>query len=269
MTYQLLRGNCLDILPTLTGQVDAIITDLPYGTTACHWDAVIPFAPMWEQVRRLLKPRGAFVTTASQPFTSKLIMSNLDWFKYEWIWHKTISANFMNAKNKPLAKHENIVVFSDGKTANGNENNMTYNPQYLERTNRKWKRPRKYSSEHNFLRPSHLLERIIEYSGYPESVIFFENGNNFNDHPTQKPVALYEYLIKTYTNPGETVLDFTMGSGTTGVACVQTGRNFIGIEMDADYFKIAQRRIEAAQPPLFVEQPTAYPVETVSQAAMI
>jgi site-specific DNA-methyltransferase (adenine-specific) len=251
---QLFQGDCLEILPTLPAQsVEAIITDLPYGTTQCAWDAVIPFEPMWEQVRRILKPHGAFVTSASQPFTSKLIASNWEWFKYCWVWEKSLAANFMNAKNKPLALHEDVVVFSDGTTANGSPKRMTYNPQGIRRVNKSWSRPQKYPTEHNFVRESHKLERIIEFENYPGSVIRFSNGNNGNDHPTQKPVALYEYLVLTYTNPGETVMDFCMGSGTTGVACVKTGRNFIGIEQRADYFAIAQKRIAAAQsqPALF------------------
>lgn len=253
---ELLLGDCLEILPTLPAQsVEAIITDLPYGTTACKWDAVIPFAPMWAQIKRILKPRGVFVTTASQPFTTALIASNMDWFKYCCVWEKTLAANFMNAKNKPLALHEDIVVFSGGTTANGSPNRMTYNPQGIKRINQLWKRPRKYPSEHNFVRESHQLERIIEFGGYPGSIIGFANGNNESDHPTQKPVALYEYLVLTYTNPGATVLDFCFGSCTTGLACVKTGRNFIGIEKEPQYYEIGQRRVKEAQmqPALFTD----------------
>lgn len=248
MTVEIILGDCLEVMPTLPAQsVDAIITDLPYGTTACSWDTVIPFEPMWREVKRVLKPRGVFVTTASQPFTTALISSNMDWFKYCWVWEKTVAANFMNAKNKPLAIHEDVLVFSEGTVANGSPYRMTYNPQGLRRTNIPWKRPAKYRSEHNFVRESHKLERVIEFSGYPGTIIRFANGNNDNDHPTQKPVALYEYLILTYTNPGETVMDFCCGSGTTGVASILTGRNFIGVEKREDYYQIAQRRMREAQ----------------------
>jgi len=247
MSYELFCGDCLEILPTLTGQVDAIITDLPYGTTACHWDVVIPFAPMWVQVRRLLKPRGAFVTTASQPFTSKLIMSNLECFRQELIWDKIMTSTIATAKIQHLRSHENIVIFYDSQT--------TYNPQLGSAS----KPFGKLTATTSIITGSFSKNRGGGI-GYPKSIIRLPRPNNLTDggfHPTQKPIALYEYLVKTYTNPGDTVLDFTMGSGTTGVACIQTGRNFIGVEMDAEYFSIAQRRIQAAQPPLFVEQPPA------------
>lgn len=254
----LLQGDCLEILPTLAAQsVDAIITDLPYGTTACKWDEVIPFAPMWEQVKRVLKPRGAFVTTASQPFTSRLINSNLEWFKHEWVWLKTRGSGFINCKNRPIAIHENICVFSPGTTANCSPRQITYNPQGLIYAPYHKKRLKPMTAKADgFLgyRPSHVSEYDVEFINYPNSVIEIGNPNDANDHPTQKPVALYEYLIRTYTNEGDTVLDFTMGSGTTGVAAINTGRHFIGIELDANYFAIAQRRIEDAQAqPLLLE----------------
>jgi DNA modification methylase len=229
-------GDCLEILPTLADKcADAIITDLPYGTTACSWDVVIPFAPMWEQVKRLCK--GAFVTTASQPFTSLLVASNLNWFKYEWIWRKTNAGDFMTAKIRPRKKHENVVVFS--------KNGHTYNPQ-MEQGKPYIDKPRKRS---NRIVDSTMPNLGIVNNGtrYPDSVQLFSNGNNAIVHPTQKPVALYEYLIKTYTNPGDTVLDFCMGSGTTIVAAIKTGRNAIGIEKRPDYFEIAQRRVNEAQ----------------------
>jgi site-specific DNA-methyltransferase (adenine-specific) len=228
------------------GSVDAIIADLPYGTTACAWDTVIPFGPLWEAFRHVMKPKAAAVLFGSQPFTSALVMSNPGWFKYTIVWKKSLAANFFNAKNKPLCLHEDVCVFSDGTTANGSERRMTYNPQGLVKTDRVWTRPSKYPSEHGFVRKSHLLKRVIEFSGYPGSVLEYSNGNNENKHPTQKPVALLEYLVKTYTNPGDTVLDCTMGSGTTGVACMHAGRNFIGIELDPGYFAIAQARIAKA-----------------------
>lgn len=246
MTVTLYQGDCLEILKTLpAGSVDAIITDLPYGTTACSWDEVIPFAPMWEQVKRLLKPRGAFVTTASQPFTSKLVMSNAEWFKYALVWRKSSGAGHLNAKNAPIKMHEDIAVFSDGATANRSIRNMTYNPQGLQVVNRTRIQPPQ-SNDVIGTRPSRSRGYIQEWGNYPVTVLSFPNDWDTH-HPTQKPVALYDYLIRTYTNAGDTVLDFTMGSGTTGVAAVKTGRNFIGMEIDPTYFAIAQRRIEEAQ----------------------
>ena len=254
---QLYHGDCLDILPTLpAGSVDAIITDLPYGTTACKWDTIIPFDNLWRVVRHVLKPKGAFVTTASQPFTSALVMSNPEMFKYCLVWEKTKPSNFLNAKNKPMPKHEDVIVFSCGTTANKSENKMTYNPQM--ESGKPYKKFQKTDPRVGYVdagnRTPYLgVTNVNTGTRYPTSVISFSNGNNFSEHPTQKPVALYEYLIRTYTNEGETVLDMTMGSGTTGVAAIQTGREFIGIEKDAEYFAIAERRIANAQPPLISE----------------
>lgn len=222
------------------GSVDLILADPPYGTTACKWDSVIPLEPMWEQLKRVIKPSGAIVMTASQPFTTVLISSNMDMFKYEIIYEKTNPKGFYNSKSRPLTSHENIVVFSKGKT--------TFNPQ-------KWKIPEAMRTK----RKSQTLKNAGECYGNgviqrklddgtrnPTSVVSFSNrvGKNENHHPTQKPVALMEYLIKTYTNEGETVLDFAAGSFTTGVACVNTNRNFIGIERDDYYFDIGVNRIK-------------------------
>ena len=235
MTSKLYHGDCLEIMPTLeAGSIDAIITDLPYGTTACKWDVVIPFAPMWEQVKRLLKPRGAFVTTASQPFTSALVMSNPKWFKYEWIWQKEQGTGFQLAKYRPMIEHENVVVFGD--------NSINYNPQMvvMDKPQTQKRKSNNGSSDSSHLK--YADERISIYTERsPTSIKRFVRDRG--DHPTQKPVALYEYLIKTYTNEGDTVLDFVMGSGTTGIACKNTGRNFIGIEKDDKYFTIAEARI--------------------------
>jgi len=217
--------------------VDAIITDLPYGTTQLQWDTVIPFVPMWAQAKRVLKPRGVFVTASSQPFTSRLIMSNFDWFRYCLVWEKSISAGYLDANHKPLKAHEDIVIFcAAGRT--------TYNPQMETGT--------PYHKLKQANRSAHYRNMnggVTENSGtrFPRSVVRFSNKNNFNVHPTQKPVELYEYLIRTYTNNGDTVLDITAGSGTTGVACVKTGRNFVGCEIDAGYFAMAERRLEDAQ----------------------
>ena len=242
--FDLRYGDCLEEMRRVPdGSVDLVLTDPPYGTTACKWDSIIPLEPMWLQLKRIIKPNGAIVMTASQPSTTTLIASNMKMFKYCWVWEKTVSANFMNAKNRPLTKHEDIVVFSGGTTSNGSKRNMPYFPQDLIEVNQNHSRPRKYPSEHRFVRKSHKLTRVIKYSNYPSSIQKFNNGNNKSAHPTQKPIALMEYLIKTYTNEGEMVLDFTMGSGTTGVACANLKRRFIGIELDGKYFGIAAGRI--------------------------
>jgi len=240
--YTLYHGDCLDILPTLAAQsIHAIITDLPYGTTQCKWDTIIPFPDLWRAVKHVLKPRGAFVTTASQPFTSLLICSNLDWFKYEWIWEKSRKTGFLDVKDRPLKGHENIVVFSNGQA--------TFTPQMT--------KGKEHSRGGASTGPAQVYGKFADRKTtgsdeyYPHSVLYFPVVQ-IPDHSTEKPVALYQYLIRTYTNPGETVLDLTMGSGTTGVAAIQTGRRFIGIEKDLQYFNVAERRIANAQPPLFV-----------------
>lgn len=239
----LICGDCLEVLPMLEDKVEAIITDLPYGTTACSWDEIIPFAPMWAQVKRLLKPRGAFVTTASQPFTSKLIMSNLDWFKYEWIWKKDKSSGHLDAQRKPLKAHENIAVFS----RNGNSI-YNYQLSLKPKINIRPLSIRKNTAVYRSF-DSQAKRLISKDKSFPSSVINFNKPNIGEQgfHPTQKPEALYRYLILTYTNPGDTVMDFVFGSGTTGVACVQTGRRFIGIEISEDYYNIAVKRIKTAQ----------------------
>jgi site-specific DNA-methyltransferase (adenine-specific) len=260
MTVQLFQGDCLEVMPSIPDQsIDAIITDLPYGTTECKWDDIIPLDPMWKEVKRLLKPRGAFVTTSSQPFTSKLVMSNLAWFKYEWIWSKTMPTGFINSKNAPLKAHENILIFSPGTTANRSTNRMTYNMQMWE--GKPYKKVRRMDCRTGVWGGGHRKPfedgSTHESKGerFPISCIEFSNGNHNNNHPTQKPVALYEYLIKTYTNPGETVLDICFGSCTTGEACIKTGRNFIGIEKNPGYFGMGEARIQKVQmqPVMFSE----------------
>jgi site-specific DNA-methyltransferase (adenine-specific) len=251
--YKLYKGDCLEIMPQLeAGSVDAIITDLPYGTTACEWDSIIPLDEMWKQVKRVLKVNGVFVTTASQPFTSVLINSNLVMFKYDWKWNKKYHSNPFLSDKQPLRKVEEVCVFCEGVE--------TYNPQMIKRP-KEWMRDKpsfahkngeifgskgvKHSNSSNeFMYPSNLLEISIDNPNARDT-----------QHPTQKPVALYEYLIRTYTNPNELILDICMGSGTTGVAAVQTGREFIGIEKERKYFVIAEKRIGSAHPPLFTEQP--------------
>lgn len=249
MNYQLHHGDCLEIMPTLPPQsVDAIVCDPPYGTTACAWDSVIPFAPMWECIRHVIKPRAAVVLFGSQPFTSALVMSNPKWFKYCWVWEKSLVGDVMNAKNKPMKKHEDIAIFSDGTTANCSDRLMNYYPQGIVKIDPVKNNYYRLDGQATFKpkRPSHGKTWVQEYTNYPTSVLKFANGNQDSPHPTAKPVALMSYLVQTYTQPGETVLDFTMGSGSTGVACAETGRNFIGIELDEAYFKIASDRIESA-----------------------
>ena len=261
----LYNRDCLEVMPLLeAGSIDAIITDLPYGTTACEWDSIIPLAPMWEQVKRVLKATGSFITTSSQPFTSILIASNLEMFKYSLIWEKSKPSNFLNARNKPMPAHEEILVFSLGTTANGSERKMTYNPQMQSGASYKKKQktdPRVGAWAAGNRTPYLGVTNINKGERFPTSILFFANGNNNSEHPTQKPVALYEYLVSTYTNYGEKVLDITMGSGTTGVAAVQTGREFIGIEKERKYFAIAEKRISSAHPPLFTEQPPRQPTK--------
>jgi site-specific DNA-methyltransferase (adenine-specific) len=218
------------------GSIDMVLADPPYGTTACKWDSVIPFEPMWEQLKRVVKPNGAIVMTASQPFTSALVMSNVKMFAYEWVWVKSKITGVLNAKKMPVRKHEQVLVFSNTKTTG------TYNPQGLVAKGTITKQGG--NSDNYRSRSSEAY--VQEWTNWPRDVLEVPSEGK-TVHPTQKPVALMEYLIKTYTNEGETVLDFTMGSGTTGVACVNTGRNFIGIELDQEYFEMAQNRIEQAK----------------------
>jgi DNA modification methylase len=244
MTYKLHNCEGVEFMRSLSDKsIDAIVTDLPYGTTACSWDEVIPFTPMWEQVHRVCK--GAFVTTASQPFTSKLIMSNVNRFKYEWIWEKERPSNIFLMRKQAGKTHENIVVFYEGQ--------CTYNPQAT--ANGKT-RTREAMQKYVGNKLKHQDGKSVtsyrsDWDGtvsLPRSVQYFVRDTDEDNHPTQKPVALYEYLVRTYTNEGDTILDFCMGSGTTGVACMRTKRNFIGCEMDTEhgYFEKAQKRIEEA-----------------------
>ena len=243
---ELIQGDCLDRMHDIPdGSIDMILCDLPYGTTACKWDTIIPFEPLWEQYKRIIKDNGAIVLTASQPFTSALVMSNPDMFRYEMIWEKSKVTGFLEAKNKPLVIHEVVLVFSKSKYSNGVKNKMNYFPQGLKSISKILKpnlRGQKDKIGHNFQRPSTMNERTQENTNYPKSIIKI-NSESRTSHPTQKPVALFEYLIKTYTNEGDTVMDNCMGSGTTGVACKNLNRNFIGIELDQEYFKIAKKRI--------------------------
>ena len=238
----LLQGDCLQLMKEIpSGSVDAIITDPPYGTTACKWDSVIDFKLMWDQLNRIIKPNGAIVLFGSEPFSSALRMSNIKNYKYDWYWKKNRKTNFLNASKMPMGQIETISVFF-------NKLGNTYNPIMQKRTslkagNKKYGNTKVYGKQNgkykdnqsDYILPSHLIE------------INTERGF----HPTQKPVLLMEYLIHTYTNENETVLDFTMGSGTTMVACQNTNRNGIGIEQDEKYFNIASNRVEQNKYSLF------------------
>ena len=236
--HHLMHGDCLEKMAEIpTGSVDLVLTDPPYGTTACAWDAVIPFEPMWREVRRVLKPRGAAVFTASQPFTSALVMSNPKEFRHEWVWIKNAGSNFANTVREPMKEHESCLVFAPSQ--------WTYNKQMQERTGggvARVKTPVKFETGSDNYRQFERVEtKTMPELRVPSSWQKFNRERGL--HPTQKPVALMEYLIQTYTNPGETVLDFAMGSGTTGIACANLGRHFIGIERDARYFDLASQRL--------------------------
>lgn len=235
--FILINDECLNAMASIPdGSVDMVMCDLPYGTTACKWDSVIPFAPLWAAYRRVCKPNAAIVLTASQPFTSALVMSNLKAFKYCWPWDKHQVTNFLNAAKQPLRRTEDITVFYDSQ--------CTYNPQMS--TGKSYTIKRTHGTENYGAQKEN--KTMNSGTRHPDGIINIPQKREKGGHPTQKPVALMEYLIKTYTNEGQTVLDNTMGSGTTGVACVNTGRNFIGIERDPSYFAIAQQRIASAQP---------------------
>lgn len=233
---KLIKGDCLEKMKEIkSGSVDLILTDPPYGTTACKWDSVIPFEPMWEQLNRIIKPNGAIVLFGSEPFSSALRMSNIKNYKYDWVWDKKIGGNSMLVKYQPYKIHELIHVFSSKGKAN-------YKPLMETRGEVRIKNGKTKNKDNAFGVDG--AEYIKNNIYYPKSILEISNAKRTGRfHPTQKPVALLEYLIKTYTQENETVLDFTMGSGSTGVACVNTNRNFIGIEMDDNYFEIAKKRI--------------------------
>ena len=237
----LINGDCLEIMDNLIKQgvkVDAIITDPPYGTTACKWDSVIPFDKMWERLNKLIKPNGAIVLFGSEPFSSALRMSNIKNYKYDWIWDKKIPSGMCNAKIMPMRQSELISVFINGKNF--------YYPQMTKRD-----KPIKSGGMSGSLSAGasglKKQETKIYTEKYPTTHLIFDKIRKGSLHPTQKPVALMEYLIKTYTNENETVLDFTMGSGSTGLACKNLKRNFIGIEKDEKYFDVAVKRLEDNQ----------------------
>ena len=251
--YKLYLGDCLQVMDKLIEEgviVDAIITDPPYGTTACKWDTVIPFNEMWERLDKLIKPNGAVVLFGSEPFSSTLRLSNIEDFKYDWIWKKNTGSNFLQANYQPIKRHEIISVFGKYPASyTKSELKLNYNPQMD--TNGKVYSDRKtqniqdgLNAWRNRMSKDYKFKRNNNKGTFPTSILEFKGVIKDRLHASEKPVELLEYLIKTYTDEGDLVLDFTMGSGSTGVACLNTNRRFIGIELDEKYFNIAKDRIE-------------------------
>jgi len=243
----LVNADCFDVFPFIEDKsIDAIICDLPYGTTACKWDSVLPFDKLWREYERIIKLNGAIVLTASQPFTSALVMSNPKLFKYQWVWVKTKKTGFTNGKNRPLSQHEDVIVFSKANVANGSKIMMKYNPQGLQPLGKVRKGDKNKSdgdtNGQKYYRPSQSKDYIQEFTNYPTTILNVASEGKIV-HPTQKPVELMEYLIRTYTDENDIVLDNTMGSGTTGLACLKTNRQFIGIEKEKQYYDVAVRRL--------------------------
>ena len=236
---ELMKGDCLEMMKSIPdGSVDLILTDPPFGTTKCSWDSVIPFEPMWAELKRIIKPNGAIVLFGAEPFSSLLRCSNIKDFKYDWVWEKSKATGFLNSKRQPLRAHEIISVFYSKPP--------TYTPQMTEGVAYN-KGVRKEQTQNDVYGSFDQVEVKSDGLRFPRSVQYFKTAESEGGfHKTQKPVALLEYLIKTYTQENETVLDFTFGSGSTGVACVNSNRNFIGVELDENYFNIAEKRIQDA-----------------------
>lgn len=242
MNNKLILGDCIEAMASLEPvSVDLVLTDPPYGTTVCKWDSVIPLDPMWHFLGEVTKPESAIVLTAIEPFSSTLVLSNPDMFKYKWIWKKSRVSHFAQAPYRPLTETEDVLVFSKGGVSKNANTRMNYFPQGLEDCNKIMK-----GRGHSDHRPSKTVQSdyVQTKTGYPKQILEFQSAQA-KHHPTEKPVKLMEYLIKTYSKEGDTVLDFCMGSGTTGVACKKLNRNFIGIENDEKYFDIAKERIES------------------------
>ena len=236
------QGDCLDLMKNIPDKsVDMVLSDPPYGTTACKWDVIIPFEPLWEQYKRIIKDNGCIALFGSEPFSSYLRMSNIKQYKYDWVWDKVNATGHLNVKARPLKQCELISIFSEG-SATSTSLTMTYNPQGIFDVNFTKTNYETGTSGKRKCRKRGTAYKQIK-SGYPKNILVFSYDKQ-KLHPTQKPVELLEYLIKTYTNENETVLDNCMGSGSTGVACINTNRNFIGIEKDEKYFEIAKNRIE-------------------------
>lgn len=242
---KLYLDDCFNVFPQLEDKsIDLILCDMPYGTTACKWDTVLNLDLMWKELERIVKDNTAIVLTARNPFTSVLICSNLKMYKYSWVWEKGSASNFMSAKFQPLDNTEDITVFSKGGTNVGSKTPCKYNPQDLIVINKERKNSKSVGGLLEDTAPKNKLRGdnyIQEVTNYPYKTLKFNREKNYQ-HPTQKPVTLMEYLIKTYSNEGDTVLDFCMGSGTTGVACKNLNRQFIGIEKEEKYFQIAKER---------------------------
>ena len=244
VNIDLMKGDCLELMKSIPdASVDMILTDPPYATTKNKWDSIIPFEPMWEQLKRIIRPKGVIVLFAQTPFDKILGASNIDMLKYEWVWLKNRPTGHLNSKFAPLKSHENILVFTEGSTSfvKNTKNSSTYNPQGLVaclKVNKRTKGNGNYDEVNN------KMENVALFENYPKSVLSFKVEVGL--HPTQKPVALLEYLIKTYTNENETVLDFTAGSMSTAIACINTNRNGIMIEKDEHYFTVGSDRVAQA-----------------------
>jgi len=236
------HGDCLELMNGIPDRsIDMILCDLPYGTTSCSWDEVISFDKLWKQYDRIIKDNGAIILFGTEPFSSHLRLSNLKLYKYDWKWIKSKVGNFLNCKNSPLKKYEDIIVFSKSFIANGSKNLMFYNPQGLVEVNKVRSDSRKTNDSTVGKRPSRQGVYKQHYTNYPTNILEFKSEEGL--HPTQKPVDLFEYLINTYTNENELVLDNCIGSGTTAIAAMNTNRNYIGIELDENYYNIAKNRI--------------------------
>lgn len=247
MKIDLIKGECLEVMKSIPdASIDAVITDPPYGTTQCKWDSAINFKLMWEQLNRIIKPNSAIVLFGSEPFSSALRMSNIKDYKYDWKWLKSRATGFQMARKRPMKDYEDICVFYKKQPTYHNTELIE-----LDKPIKSWRKNGKGGSTINELKTK--KNRVQKFTNFNRQTLKFNNEHNVGKlvHPTQKPVALMEYLIKTYTNESETVLDFTMGGGSTGVACVNTKRNFIGIEFEDNYFEIAKKRIGQAQLKLF------------------
>jgi DNA modification methylase len=251
--YKLYNGDCLAVMDKLIEQgvkVDAVITDPPYGTTACKWDTVIPFDEMWNRLNKLIKPTGAIALFATEPFATKLRISNFDNYKYDWYCIKTKPSLYQHAKNRPMRAIENVCVFSKSKWGHKSQlkdKRMEYNPQGISSIGVKTVTKNFNAGGVVGERPNQIGKQYEAFTGFPNDVLEFKSITGKSClHPTQKPVDLLEYLIRTYTNENDLVLDFTMGSGSTGVACINTNRKFIGVEIDEKYFNIAKDRIKTA-----------------------
>ena len=252
---KLYQGDCLvEMNEIVEDSVDLILCDLPYGTTKCKWDCVIPLDKLWEHYKRIInKKHGVIALFADQPFTSMLVSSNVDWFKYEFIWKKDKTTGYLNANYRPMKCTEDVVIFSPAgaAAASRHKGNMTYNPQGLipkvvKKKNSEKRIGKLLNQKHHLGQNNQILletEYSQQYTNYPTEILEFKHEND-TKHPTQKPIPLCEYLVKTYSNEGQIVLDNCMGSGTTGIACVNTNRQFIGIESDTNYFTLAQERIQ-------------------------